>query len=57
MSIFCCDSTDFVDNEFVVDRGKIQFDFIKLARLTFCGETFARFGAANPASFAPKSPT
>ncbi len=30
-SISCCNFTDFEDNEFMVDRDKIQFDLIKLA--------------------------
>ena len=30
-SISCCNSTDFEENEFMVDRDKIQFDLIKLA--------------------------
>jgi hypothetical protein len=31
ISISCCNFTDFEENEFVVDRDKIQFDLIKLA--------------------------
>src|ERR1039458_5420152 len=31
ISISCCNSTDFEENKFMVDRDKIQFDLIKLA--------------------------